>query len=74
MNQNKPSPKQEKNRHHLVTFVCALVALGLLLLLWSMLGARHHVVWMSGILYVVVLGVRTVFVELGIRRHVRSVR
>ena len=48
------------------------MAVVLLFLLQNMLRLSHHVVWISGLGYVVVLVARTVFVELGIRRPLSS--
>lgn len=58
----------EKNRHHLATFLCAIAAGGLLLFLAGVYGIGHYVVLLSGLFCVLVLLLRTVFVELGIRR------
>jgi len=69
MHSEEPNPRHEKNRRHVATFLCALAAAALLFLLQNVIGpARSHVVWASGLVYLLVLVGRTIFVELGLRR------
>jgi hypothetical protein len=62
------SPRQEKNRRHLISVLSVLVGVALLFVLQCIYGVGRPVVWISGVLYLVILGLRTLFVELGIRR------
>lgn len=67
------SPRQEKNRRHLITVLSVLVGVALLFVLQCIYGAGRPVLWISGLAYGVLLGLRTLFVELGIR-HPLSTR
>jgi len=65
---NKPSPRHEKNRHHLATCVVALAAVPFFLLLHLFVPASRPIVLVSAAIIVAVLAVRTVTIEMGVRR------
>lgn len=61
--------RREKNLRHLATIISVVLGLGLVWLLATLRLVKPWTINPSLVLFAVVLGVRTILVELGIRRR-----